>query len=69
MGGRFFLLGSVVGALIIQTLNTTILMTEINGASVPAEYNLIIKALVVFAVCLLQSEALKQMILRRRGHQ
>ena len=67
MGGRFFLLGSVVGALIIQTLNTTILMTEINGASVPAEYNLIIKALVVFVVCLLQSDAIKQMIVRRRA--
>ncbi len=67
MGGRFYLAGSVVGALIIQTLNTTILMTEINGASVPVEYNLVIKALVVFVVCLLQSETVKQMIMRRRA--
>ncbi|MEM6504125.1 MAG: ABC transporter permease [Planctomycetota bacterium] len=67
MGGRFFLLGSVVGALIIQTLNTTILMTEINGVSVPVEYNLIIKALVVFIVCLLQSDTVKQVVFRRRA--
>jgi ribose/xylose/arabinose/galactoside ABC-type transport system permease subunit len=61
-GGRFFLAGSIVGALIIQTLGTTILMTEIGGRSIQPEYNLIVKALVVLAVCLLQSDALRRML-------
>jgi simple sugar transport system permease protein len=61
-GGRFFLAGSIVGALIIQTLGTTILMTQIGGASIPPEYNLIVKAIVVIVVCLLQSAALRQIL-------
>lgn len=66
MGGRFFLLGSVIGAIIIQTLNTTILMTQFGGTNIPAEWNLIVKAIVVLLVCLLQSEALRQKIFRKR---
>ena len=65
MGGRFYLLGSLVGALIIQTLNTTILMTEFGDQSIPAEWNLIVKAVVVLVVCLLQSEALRRIIARK----
>lgn len=61
-GGRFFLAGSIIGALIIQTLGTTILMTQIGGQSIPAEWNLIVKAIVVLVVCLLQSEALRQIL-------
>lgn len=53
-GGRFMLLGSLLGALIIQTLTTTILMLQVGGESIPPEYNLIAKAAVVLAVCLLQ---------------
>lgn len=49
-GGRFSLAGSVVGALLMQTLTTTILT---HGVS--AEVTLVLKALVVVAVCLLQS--------------
>lgn len=60
-GGRFSLLGTVLGALIIQTLTTTILTR-----GVPVEFTLVVKALVVLAVCLLQSEALRAMLLRRR---
>ena len=58
-GGRFNLLGSVIGALIIQTLNSTIGSTMIAGESIPAEYNEIVKAIVVLAVCLLQSDVLR----------
>ncbi len=50
LGGRFSLRGSVLGALIIQTLTTSIY-----SLGVPPEINLVVKALVVFAVCLLQS--------------
>jgi simple sugar transport system permease protein len=49
-GGRFSLAGSVVGALIIQTLTYAIY-----SLGVPPEVNLVVKASVVFAVMLLQS--------------
>jgi simple sugar transport system permease protein len=49
-GGRFSLGGSVLGALIIQTLTTTIY-----SIGVPPEINLVVKAAVVFVVMLLQS--------------
>lgn len=49
-GGRFSLAGSLVGALIIQTLTATIY-----AIGVPAQVNMLIKALLVFAVMLLQS--------------
>jgi simple sugar transport system permease protein len=54
-GGRFTLLGSVLGALVIQSLNTTILT---RGVAVQA--TLVVKALVVFAICLLQSDNLRR---------
>jgi len=49
-GGRFSLVGSVLGALIIQTLTYAIY-----SLGVPPEINLVVKAVVVFAVMLLQS--------------
>lgn len=49
-GGRFSLAGSVIGALIIQTLTTTIY-----ALGVPPQVSLLVKALLVFAVMLLQS--------------
>jgi ribose/xylose/arabinose/galactoside ABC-type transport system permease subunit len=49
-GGRFSLAGSVLGALIIQTLTTTIY-----SIGVPPEVNMVVKAAVVFVVMLLQS--------------
>jgi ribose/xylose/arabinose/galactoside ABC-type transport system permease subunit len=49
-GGRFQLIGSLLGALVIQALTTTILTK-----GVPIEYTLVVKALTVLAVCLLQS--------------
>jgi len=49
-GGRFSLTGSLIGALIIQTLTYAIY-----SLGVPPEINLVVKAVVVFAVMLLQS--------------
>jgi simple sugar transport system permease protein len=56
-GGRFYLVGSLVGAILIQTLTTTIL-----HRGVPVEFTLIVKALVIVIVCLLQSEAFRKML-------
>jgi simple sugar transport system permease protein len=49
-GGRFSLSGTVVGALIIQTLSTAIYTL-----GVPPQTTLVVKAVVVIAVCLLQA--------------
>jgi simple sugar transport system permease protein len=53
-GGRFSLAGTVVGALFIQSLTTTILS---RGVSV--EFTLVVKAIVVVGVCLLLSEPVR----------
>lgn len=53
-GGRFSLGGSLVGALIIQTLTSTIY-----AIGVPPQVNLVVKAVLVFAVMLLQSAAFR----------
>ena len=53
-GGRFSLGGTVLGALIIQTLTTTIY-----SIGVPLETTLLFKALVVTAVCLIQSPSFR----------
>ena len=61
-GGRFDLAGSLVGALIIQTLTTTIKMR-----GVPVEYTLVVKAVVVLVICLAQSPELRKLLLQRRA--
>ncbi len=50
-GGRIYLGMTVIGALVIQALTTSILIS-----GVPPEYNLVIKAVVVLFVLVLQSE-------------
>jgi len=60
-GGRFSLMGTLVGALILQTLSYAIY-----SLGVPPEINLVVKAIVVFVVCLIQSEALRSMLFQRR---
>jgi galactofuranose transport system permease protein len=63
-GGRFSLVGSVVGALIVQAVTTTILTR-----GVAVELTQVVKAVVVIAVALLQSPRFLAMIgsaLRRR---
>lgn len=54
-GGRFSLVGSVVGALLMQTLTTTILTR-----GVAPEITLVLKAVVVVLVCLLQAPKFRQ---------
>ena len=56
-GGRFSLVGSVIGALIIQTLTYAIY-----SLGVPPEINLVVKAAVVFIVMLLQSPEFRVMV-------
>lgn len=58
-GGRFSIVGSLIGALIIQTLTYAIY-----SLGVPPEINMVVKALVVFAVCLIQSDALRALLAR-----
>jgi simple sugar transport system permease protein len=60
-GGRFSLGGTVLGALIIQTLSTTVYTL-----GVPPETTLVFKAFVVIVVCLIQSPAFRAKVLRRR---
>jgi galactofuranose transport system permease protein len=50
VGGRFCLIGSLLGALAMQTLRVTIERSGINP-----QYNYVVKAFVVITICLLQS--------------
>jgi simple sugar transport system permease protein len=59
-GGKFSLAGSVIGALIIQTLTYTIY-----SLGVPPEVNMVVKSVVVFVVCISQSPEFGRML--RRG--
>ena len=59
-GGRFYIAGSLLGALLIQALTTTIL-----SRGVPVEYTLVVKAVVIITVCLLQSESFRGAITSR----
>jgi simple sugar transport system permease protein len=54
-GGRFYLKGTLLGALIIQTLSTTIY-----SVGVPNQMILVVKAIVVLIVCLMQSEEFRK---------
>jgi simple sugar transport system permease protein len=60
-GGRFSIGGTVVGALLIQALSTTIYTV-----GVPPETTLLFKALVVTVVCLIQSPAFRAKVFQRR---
>jgi simple sugar transport system permease protein len=56
-GGRFYLAGALVGGLFIQTLTTTMYMRNVSADIVPVP-----KALVVIAVCLMQSPVFRQKV-------
>jgi simple sugar transport system permease protein len=60
-GGRFSLAGTLVGALLITTLARTI-----PNIGIPSETNYLFKALVVVAVCLLQSPRARAALRVRR---
>lgn len=60
-GGRFYLIGSVLGAIVIQTLTTTIL-----ARGVAPESTLVAKAVIIIALCLLQSPKFRGFVWRHR---
>jgi galactofuranose transport system permease protein len=60
-GGRFSLSGTLVGAVILQTLTTTVYT-----AGIPPEVTLVFKAGVIILVCLLQSPKLRRALARQR---
>ena len=58
-GGRFSLAGTIVGALILQTLTALIY-----ASGVPPEVNMVVKAVLVFAVMLLQSPEFRALVVK-----
>jgi ribose/xylose/arabinose/galactoside ABC-type transport system permease subunit len=54
LGGRFSIVGSLLGAMIIQSVNTGILLSGF-----PPEFNLVIKAVIVIVILVIQSPALR----------
>jgi ribose/xylose/arabinose/galactoside ABC-type transport system permease subunit len=60
-GGRFYLGSTVVGALFIQTLTTTIYRL-----GVPNEVTLVAKAVIVIIVCLIQTPAFQKMFKKKK---
>lgn len=61
-GGKFSLVGAIIGAVLMQAVTTTILTRGIG-----TEVTLVLKAFVVVAVCLLQAPAFHEMLKRRRA--
>ncbi len=67
MGGRFSILLAILGALIIQTLTVTIILSGI-----PPKFNLLIKASAIILILLMQSPRFQQQLsqlnpLRKKG--
>jgi galactofuranose transport system permease protein len=63
LGGRFSLAGTVLGALIIQTLTYTTY-----SIGVPPEATLVVKAVVVIIVSVIQSEAARAILFKQMKH-
>ncbi len=65
-GGKFYLWGSMIGAIIIQTLTTTIY-----ALGVPPEITQVVKAVVIFIICIIQSDNFRRWVVSairgRRG--
>ena len=57
LGGRFSLIASLIGALIIQAVNTGILLSGF-----PPEFNLIIKAVIILIILVLQSPRVRTLL-------
>ncbi len=60
-GGRFFIGGSVIGAITIQTLTTTLYALGISSEQLP-----VFKAIIVIIICLFQSEKFRLMFKNRK---
>jgi galactofuranose transport system permease protein len=58
-GGRFSIVGTLVGALVLQTLTTTVY-----SVGIAPEVTLVFKAVVIIAVCLLQSPKTRELLRR-----
>jgi len=58
-GGKFYLGGSVIGAITIQTMTTTLYAVGVSSEQLP-----VYKAIVVIFICLLQSESFKALFSR-----
>lgn len=56
LGGRFSIIGSLIGAMIIQAVNTGILLSGF-----PPEFNLIIKAIIIIVILVIQSPAMQSL--------
>ncbi|HLJ69915.1 MAG TPA: ABC transporter permease, partial [Roseiarcus sp.] len=54
---RIYIFNTLIGVLIIQSLTTSILVSGL-----PPEYNLIVKAIVVFFCLLLQAQPVRQAV-------
>lgn len=57
LGGRFSIIASLLGALIIQSVNSVILLS-----GMPPEFNLIIKAIIIILILVIQSPTIKHAI-------
>ncbi len=62
MGGRFSVILSILGAIIIQATNTGILVSGL-----PPEFNLIVKAAVILLILVLQSPLATELLRHRPG--
>ncbi len=60
-GGRYSIAGTLVGALVLQTLTTTVYTVGI-----APEITLVFKAIVIITVCLLQSPKARELLRQRR---
>lgn len=60
-GGKFSITGATVGALLIATLNKTVLFLGISASATPA-----FKAIVIVALCLAQSDRVRAWFVRRK---
>lgn len=61
MGGKFSLSGAFVGALLIATLDKTVVFLGVSSSATPA-----FKAIVIVVLCLLQSQRVRSWFLRRK---
>jgi len=61
-GGRFSIVGSLIGALVIQSITTTIY-----ALGVPPEITLVVKSVVVIIICLLQSATFRKIVFAKKA--
>jgi len=62
LGGRFSIVASLLGAMIIQSVNSVILLS-----GMPPEFNLVIKALLILAILVIQSPKVGHLIYMLRA--